>query len=123
MRDIVRFLGLTFIVTSYFAESYIIGFALTFAVFIGGSSLAYEKRRTKMPRMMDTVPIPNSTFIMDVGCRKCKSTKFKMRGRDAECDSCGEPCVRHQTHYESDTDTYYRANWRYDPIPEHATNI
>lgn len=76
-----------------------------------------------MPMMRDTVPIPDSTFWMNVRCRKCESSKFKMDDRSARCDNCGEPCVREGARHDSDTDFFYTAYWRYDPAPAHATNI
>jgi len=76
-----------------------------------------------MPRMIDTTPIQGSTFVMTVRCI-CRSTRYNcgIHGIDFTCAGCGLKIPRKE-HYDADMKLIEGANWRYDPIPEAATNL
>lgn len=74
-----------------------------------------------MPRMIDTVPIPKSTFILSVPC-SCGSSRFKSEGgSEIKCLACGKYFMR-EGHYEQDAKRLQYADWSYDPVPAAATN-
>jgi len=100
------------------------------------------EKEADMPRLIDTVPIPGSTFMMelelfpsltegygilpklgklDFKCPHCGSKKFRSGsggGYDIYCNKCDARLPVS----EWKESTHRSVRWHYDPIPPEATN-
>lgn len=74
----------------------------------------------KYNRLIDTVPIPGSTFVfLNANC-ECGNSTFRSEGQyNIFCVKCNNLLpVR-----DWDAEKHRHTHWYYDPVPPEATNI